>query len=313
MKPVYVSLIGFGQIGQMLFRKWAELPQIQVVSVADPAYAGQDANAIAGVSGEAMIVQPELKIFGEVAVIATSSDPEKVLPLIKKCVAEDMSVVTTCEELFYDKCDEVRRIAKDAEIRGIAVLAGGINPGFLMDFLPAVLSGASMNVRSVTVERYQDATSRRSQFQRKIGAGFTMAEFEAAVNAGTLRHAGLMQSLKFLADIFGWELASMTEEISPVTDDGVNVRGVRQLGIGTLADGREVIKLDFLAAVGESNPRDRIVIDGEPRLESTIAGGLHGDAGTCAVMTSLVRRIAACGQSGFLTLRDLPLFSGNGL
>ena len=313
MKPVYVSLIGFGQIGQLLYRKWAALPQIQVVSVADPAYAGQDANAVAGITGEAMIIHPELKMPGEVAVVATSSDPEQVLPIIKKCVSMDMSVVTTCEELFYDRCDEVRKIAKEAEARGIAVLAGGINPGFLMDFLPAVLSGASMNVRSVTVERYQDASSRRTQFQRKIGAGLSMAEFETAVNAGTLRHAGLMQSVNFLAAVFGWELASMTEEISPVTDDGVHIRGVRQVGTGTLADGREVIKLDFLAAVGEANPRDRIVIDGEPRIDSTISGGLHGDAGTCALMTSLVRRIAACGQAGFLTMRDLPLFSGNGL
>lgn len=313
MKPVYVALIGFGQIGQMLYRKWAGLPQIEVISVADPAYAGQDATALAGVSGDPVIIDAELKKPAEVAVIATSSDPEQVLPIIKKCVSLDMSAVTTCENLFYDKCEEVRRIAKDAEMRGIAVLAGGINPGFLMDFLPAVLSGASMNVRSVTVERYQDAANRRTQFQRKIGAGLTMAEFEEAVNAGTLRHAGLMQSLKFLADVFGWELAAMSEEFSPVTDDGEHIRGVRQLGIGTLADGREVIRLDFLAAVGEANPRDRIVLDGEPRVESVISGGLNGDAGTCAVMTSLVRRVAACGQSGFLTLRDLPLFSGNGL
>ncbi|MBQ7394198.1 MAG: hypothetical protein IKD46_01805 [Lentisphaeria bacterium] len=313
MKPVYVSLIGFGQIGQMLFRKWSALPQIRVIAVTDPAYAGQDACKIAGAAGEEMIIQPELKTPAEVAVIATSSYPEDVLPLIQKCVALDMSVVTTCEELFYDRCDEVRRIAKDAEMRGIAVLAGGINPGYLMDFLPAILSGASMNVRSVTVERYQDASNRRTQFQRKIGAGLTMPEFEAAVNAGTLRHAGLMQSMKFLADVFGWELASMTEEFSPVTDDGIHIRGVRQLGSGKLADGREVITLDFLAAVGEPEPRDRIVIDGDPRLESCIKGGLNGDAGTCAVMTSLVRRVAACGQSGFLTMRDLPLFSGNGV
>lgn len=314
MKPVYVSLIGFGQIGRMLYRKWAALPQIRVVSVVDPAFAGKDANELAEIPGEnALTVLPEIKEPAEVAVIATSSDPEQVLPLIKKCVSLDMSAVTTCENLFYEKCDEVRRIAKEAEMRGIAVLAGGINPGFLMDYLPALLSGACMNVRAVTVERYQDASGRRTQFQRKIGAGLTMKEFEEAVQAGTLRHAGLMQSVRFLADVFGWELSSMTEEISPVTDDGEHIRGVRQLGIGTLADGREVIRLDFLAAVGEPDPRDRIVLDGDPRVESVISGGLNGDAGTCAVMTALVRRIAACGQSGFLTMRDLPLFSGNGL
>ena len=114
-------------------------------------------------------------------------------------------------------------------------------------------------------------------------------------------------------DALGWELAEVTEEISPVTDDGASARGVRQLGIGKLADGRTVIRLDFQAAVGEKEPRDRIVIEGEPRIESVIPGGLNGDAGTCAVITSLVRRVASCGQTGLLTLKDLPIFPGNGL
>lgn len=313
MNAIHVELIGFGQIGRMLFRKWADSGLIAVDKVVDPAFAGQDANILADRRGDPLKIVSEPVAGPELAVVTTRSRLDDVLPLVRRCVELEMSVVTSCEELFFDRSKAVREVADLAEKQSLAILACGINPGFLMDLLPAVLSGASMNIRSVTVERYQDASGRRTQFQKKIGAGLTVDAFAEAVNAGTLRHVGLTQSMNFLADALNWRLSELTEEISPVTDDGVHVRGVRQLGIGRLADGREAIRFDFLAAVGEKEPRDRIVIDGEPRIESVIPGGLNGDAGTCAVMTALVRRVAACGQTGLLSLKELPVFPGNGL
>ena len=313
MNAIHVELVGFGQIGRMLFRKWADSSLIRVEKVVDPAFAGKDANELAGISGEPLGIAAEPTPGAEIAVVVTSSRLDAVLPVIRRCVELEMSVVTSCEELFFDRSEAVREVAEFAEKQSLAILACGINPGFLMDLLPAVLSGASMNIRSVAVERYQDASRRRTQFQKKIGAGLTLDEFAAAVRAGTLRHVGLAQSMDFLADALGWTLDEVTEEISPVTDDGIRARGVRQLGIGKVAGGREVIRLDFQAAVGEKDVRDKIVIDGEPRIESVIPGGVGGDAGTCAVMTALVRRVAACGQTGLLSLKDLPVFPGNGL
>lgn len=313
MNAIHVELIGFGQIGRMLFRKWADGRLISVEKVVDPAFAGEDARKLAGLSGGPLEIAAEPVAGPELAVVTTTSRVDGVLPLIKRCVELEMSVVTSCEELFFDRSEAVREVADFAEKQSLAILACGINPGFLMDLLPTVLSGASMNIRSITVERYQDASDRRTQFQKKIGAGLSLDAFAEAVNAGTLRHVGLTESMRFLADALGWELAEITEEISPVTDNGAAARGVRQLGIGKLADGREAVRLDFQAAVGEPEPRDRIVIEGEPRIESVIPGGLNGDAGTCAVITSLVRRVASCGQTGLLTLKDLPIFPGNGL
>ncbi len=313
MKSVQVEIIGFGQIGQMLFRKWADGRLIRVTRVADPVFAGRKAVEVAGAADVPDIIIDSAPIPGaEIAVVTTSSELEEVLPVLEKCIDLGMSALTTCEEFFFDRSDPVRFLAEKAEKAELAVAGCGINPGFLMDFLPAVLSGCSMNIRSVTVERYQDASGRRNRFRKKIGAGLTMDAFQKEVQSGKLRHVGIVQSMNFLAAMLGWDLKELSEEISPVSDDGVHVRGVRQTGTGKKEDGCEVIRLDFLAAVGEKNPRDRIVIDGEPRIESVIPGGIHGDTGTCAVVTNLVRRLAASPLTGVVTLRDLVLFPGNG-
>ena len=310
-RRIKVTLAGFGQIGRMLYRKWSGSPLLEVVGVADPLYAGQSADTLADVSGKGIVIGKQPAPGAEVAVIASGSRMKEVLPVAEQCVEMGMNVVTTCEGMFFDRSAEVRHLGELAAKRQCAVLAGGINPGFLMDYLPLVLSGASMNIRSVKVERYQDASFRRTRFQKKIGCGLTVKAFEEALQEGKLCHIGLKQSAEFLASALGWIVGEMVETCRPVTSDGNFVSGIHQILTVTDENRKEIIRLDFLAAAGGVESCDRIVIDGEPRIESVISGGLPGDAGTCAVMTSLVRKIASCGKTGLLTLQDLSPFAGH--
>ena len=330
MKEINVLLVGFGQLGKLLLKLWSEQPGFRVLGVvdSDPALEGKNAAELAGIAGMELPIRASAAGFGgraEVAVVTTVSSVEKILPLLQSLLKEGLSVVTSCEELFYPYrrfADEIRSLAALAEKQNLAVLATGINPGFLMDVLPVALSGASALIDSVTIERVQDASPRRMQFQKKIGAGLDLDEFEKRAESGVLRHVGIAESLFYVADSLGWQLASVEEELSPVIAEkdlaipgaipvkAGQARGVLQTGIGKLADGTEVIRLHFLAAVGEGESYDRIVIDGTPRLESVIRGGVNGDQGSCAMLTSAVRRLQSSSQTGFLTMRDLPSAPG---
>ena len=330
MKEINVLLVGFGQLGKLLLKLWAVQPGFRVIGVvdSDPALEGCNAAELAGIAGMDLPIRKSAAGFGgraEVAVVTTVSTAETIMPLLQSLLKEGLSVVTSCEELFYPfrrYADEIRSLAALAEKQNLAVLAAGINPGFLMDVLPVTLSGASALIESVTIDRVQDASPRRMQFQKKIGAGLDLDEFEKRAESGVLRHVGITESLFYVADSLGWKLASVDEELSPVIAEkdlaipgaipvkAGQARGVRQTGIGKLADGTEVIRLNFLAAVGEGESYDRIVIDGVPRLESTIKGGVNGDQGSCAVLTSAVRRLQSSSLTGFLTMRDLPQAPG---
>jgi len=168
----------------------------------------------------------------------------------------------------------------------------------------------------VTVRRVQDASARRVPFQRKIGAGLSPEEFEARVAEGTLRHVGLPESVQFVAAALGRVLDQTEEQLRPVMADRViesgyvaiqpgMACGVEQIGLG-LVDGREVVRLEFRAAVGEPRSYDQVEIDGEPHILSTIEGGVNGDTATCAAVLNMLPVVAAS-PGGLHTMLDLPI------
>ena len=78
------------------------------------------------------------------------------------------------------------------------MLGTGVNPGFLMDTLPLVLSGICQKVDHVSVRRVINATERRGPFQAKIGSGMKVAAFMDKMEAGRMGHVGLPESVAML-------------------------------------------------------------------------------------------------------------------
>jgi hypothetical protein len=134
-------------------------------------------------------------------------------------------------------------------------------------------------------------------------------------DAGTLRHVGLAESVDFIADRLGFKLDKTTECLEPIIaesqiDTGYQsifkgmACGVHQVGRGFVGD-KEVITLNFRAAVGELESYDQVHIDGEPEIKSRIAGGVNGDIATCAITLNAVRSILQAGP-GLKTMAQIP-------
>lgn len=329
MKQLELILCGFGQIGRMLYKTLLTRTDFKLAAVIDssPELIGRDAGTAAGCPpcGVTVIGSPaELAARADVAVVTTVSDADAAAGTIAELLGKGVPVVTTCEELFYPyplHLDAAAKISAAALSAGLPALAIGINPGFLMDYRVAALSGLSADIERVHVQRIQDASPRRMAFQKKIGAGQTPAEFEANKQAGKLRHVGLPESVYFIGAALGWELTRVTESIEPVIAENDlalpgalpvkagQARGVRQFGRG-FAGAREVITLEFVAAIGEPGSTDRVHIFGTPELDSVISGGVNGDKGTCAIALNAARHIAASRQTGLLTMLDIPPITG---
>ncbi len=331
MSKINVLLCGFGQLGKMLYRDLKNQPDINVAGVYDhdPSAGGKDAGECASGTADGMIVGTVLENIDfaavDAALVTTVSGLSAASGLICRLLEHGIKVVSSCEELFYP-LDPVgaARLDQTARQYGAAVVGCGINPGFLMDYFPSVLSAASLDITKVEISRVQNAAVRRMQFQKKIGAGCSQEEFEKLRKSGVLRHVGLRESVAFLGRKLGWDLDEITETIAPVvseTDYDIpgavpvragEVRGVRQLGLGW-SHGRTLIRLEFLAAIGEPESFDRVHICGKPEIESTIRGGLNGDSGSCAVLINTVRAVVETGKCGLLSLADLPVLGGRGV
>lgn len=327
--PIHAALIGAGPLGINIYRYALKRPDIiisQVVDI-DPSIKGKDMGECAGVEASGVLIAEALSSERKVdiAILATVSDLPRIGPQVLTLIDAGLPVVSTCEELFFpwDTADEwSKTIDLAAKTKGVAVLGTGVNPGFLMDALPAMLTGICNDVERIEVRRYQDAQFRRVPFLKKIGAGLSFEEFDRRKNEGTLRHIGLSESIHFLARQLGWKLDKIEDMIEPViahrniqtealTIHSGYVAGVRQTGIGSIA-GEEKIKLSFQASVGELDSYDEIEIFGTPHIRSRILTGVHGDIATCAIILNACRSVLKA-TPGLRTMADIPMISSVGI
>jgi len=333
MKKVRVVQFGCGPIGCSVIRYARNRADIEVVGAIDidAGLVGRDLGEVAGIddklgvliSAEADAILSQSK--PDVVFLNTSSSLRVVYAQVVKCIGAGANVISTCEELAYPYRKEPQisaDIDKKARDKGVTVLATGVNPGFVMDAWPLFMTGVCRQVRKIKAVRVQDASPRRGPFQKKIGAGRTLEEFNELVAAGTLKHVGLPESIAMIASGLGWELDEITESIEPVVarsrvkTDFVTVEpeqaaGVRQVGRGIRARD-ELITLEFEAYVGAPESYDAVYITGTPNLEVVIKGGTPGDIATAAITVNCVHRVVDA-PPGLLTMKDLPIVSALGL
>lgn len=329
---IRVMFYGLGPIGAAVARQVATRKGFSVVGGIDidPAKVGKDLGEVIGLGRKLRVkvtneVTKSIKAAKpDVVILCTSSALSKVLPQIEGVLKLKVPIVSTTEELAYPvgpnrrlakKIDELAKKAK------VAVLGTGVNPGFVMDALPIMLSGVCERVDRVTINRIQDASVRRLPFQQKIGSGLTREQFQKKVDDGSVRHVGLAESVTMIADAFGWKLDKVTDEIKPViaektveseflaVDPGY-VCGIVQDGIGW-KNGKPIVTLHMEAYLGAPESYDSVLIEGSPRIEQKIAGGVHGDVATASITVNSIPKVIDA-KPGLRTMRDnaLPSFFG---
>ncbi len=325
--PIKVLHFGLGPIGAGVIKQVAARKGFKIVGAVDidPAKVGRDLGEVAGlgrslrvkVSDDARKAIKSSK--PDVVVLCTNSSLKKILPQVEAILKLKVPIVSTTEELAYPTRGNMRyaraihQLAKKAKV---AVLGTGVNPGFVMDALPITLTGVCERVDALRIDRVQDARIRRLPFQQKIGAGLTREQFQRKVDEGSVRHVGLAESVSMIADAMGWKLDRITDEIRPriatatvaseylAVDPGY-VCGIEQDGIG-YRNGTPLITLHMEAYLGAPESYDSVEITGSPALKMKIAGGVHGDIATAAIVVNSLPKIREVAP-GLHTMRDMPI------
>ncbi|MEM2921049.1 MAG: NADP-binding protein, partial [Candidatus Bathyarchaeia archaeon] len=261
----------------------------------------------------------------DVLIHATSSYLKETMPQIMEAIQSGLNVVSTCEELsypFYKYPELSNRLDAEAKKHGVTVLGTGINPGFLMDTLPIVLSAVCVDIRKIHITRMMYSGNRRASFQKKIGTGLSSDEFHKLISEGKITgHVGLVESVAMLSSATGLEIDEVKElppepvicnqEVSTnfATIKPGQVAGLKSVAIGQRA-GKAIITLEFCSHVNVKRPYDSILIDGEPPIRQRIEGGVHGDVGTVAMVYNSIPKVLNA-MPGLVTMIDLPLPSSS--
>lgn len=327
LHPIRVVHYGLGAIGSSVARLAAQQRGVSVVGGIDrdPAKVGRDLGGVIGLDHPLDTLvsdQPNALLARtrpDVVIVATSSLFHEVYGQLLECVTAHANVISTCEELIYPfeknpvAAGKLHRLALQA---GVTVLGAGVNPGFVMDFLPVLLTAPCVDIRHIGVTRIVDATSRRASLQQRIGAGLTLDQFNNHIARGMVRHVGLPESIYLLAAGLGWQLHHVSETIDPIvasewvrtpyiTVAPGQIRGIRQVARGFM-HGREVAVLTWQTAVGSLyDTSDTIAIDATPPVNVVFQGGLHGDQAAAALLLHAIPRVLAA-EPGLATVLTLP-------
>ena len=320
-----VISFGLGPIGASIAKlAMSRNSQIEIIGAvdSDPKLVGKDLGGILGLHKNIGIrIQREGKgLYKEADIVlhATTSFLSMAKAQLLEFCENGVDVVSTCEELAYPWFNHAK-IAKvldtAAKKNNVTLLGTGVNPGFVLDALAVTLSGVCQSISEIRATRILDATKRRLPFQRKVGIGLTVDEFDQNVRTGKFGHIGLPESIALTCASLGMEVEKIDQKISPkiatrsvktehfgVVERG-RVIGLVQEGYG-FANKKRVASYHIEMYAGSSDAYDEIEFLGVPNISLRIPRGTPGDIATAAIIINSIPRVIDS-HPGLVTVNDL--------
>jgi hypothetical protein len=322
---IRVIQYGLGPIGAATARLVHERSGLELVAGVDidPTKEGKDVGSVIGLDMPLgfkvvkSINDLDTQVQADLVLHTTNSFFPDFKPQILAILDAGFDVVSTSEELSFPwiaNPEDAAEIDVAAKKAGKTVLGTGVNPGFLMDSLPLMLTSICQRVDHIHVQRVINASTRRGPFQKKIGAGLTVGEFKALIAAGKMGHVGLSQSSGMVLHAFGKELVHFETSVEPILTQQLKetkylvaqpgqVVGIKQIATAS-TETDEFMKLTFVAALDADNEQDTITITGKPNLQIRLQG-TNGDLATVAIAVNAIPRVIAA-DPGLVTMPDLP-------
>ncbi|MBI3841664.1 MAG: hypothetical protein HY295_00710 [Thaumarchaeota archaeon] len=250
----------------------------------------------------------------DIAIHATTSSLHDAHYQIAQIVRNQISVISTCEELVYPVGNNIRlakeldRLAKNYHVQ---VMAVGVNPGFVMDFMVLAFAGICTKIKQIRVERAVDISKRRESLQEKMCMGFSLRQFSRVKkNVG---HVGLRESAMMICDSLNTRarLSTKTRPIiasRPIKTNNKIIKsghlaGLEQRLVATRKKNRFLeMKLTMCAGVEDF---DLVDIDGTPPIHVK-TGGMHGDFATVGLLLNYIPTLLRA-KPGLHTVRNLGL------
>jgi hypothetical protein len=351
--PYRVIQWATGAVGREALRAIIEHPDLELagVLVYGEDKEGRDAGELCGLGPVGIAATRDRE-----AVVRSEADCVCYAPLVPdlddvcRLLASGKNVVATPFLFFPRAMDGALLVRLErACARGSASVHGtGINPGFMGDLLPLVLSGLCRRIERVHIQDVGNWSLYDSREMVFENARFGSSPEEAVLEGNAyLQFMGRLfeESIRMVAAGLGAELAGIetTQELA-VAEEGFeiptgripagSVSGQRYRWVGRAAGGGLEIEMETLWTVGEDYPEGwprpghgwTVTIEGDPSLRTQLITAasfdprkrapLSAHVASAWVATAMhaVNAIAPLCESepGIRTFLDLPLVTGRG-
>ncbi len=279
--------------------------------------------------------------------VLISNDAEKVLNTVKADIVlhatcttlEDAvretvpilksgkNVITIAEEVLYPTggnkkvFDDLDRIARE---NNVTILGTGINPGFVMDFLPLSMTGIMINIKRIKMQRVVNYGRYGKSVWEHIGVGKDIEAFNQGCKRGEIvLHVGLEQTVNICAAALGWKLDKITVDKEPIisriqrdTEFGSvlpgSIGGFKQIAIGWYKE-EALITQELIGLINPDEKEDGVALgnniwlEGDPSIHLFVGGEFadQGGKGTYAHAVNSIPQVIQA-KPGFSTVISLP-------
>lgn len=321
MENIRVVQMGLGGVGKAVTRSLAHKKGIQLVGAVDPdpGKVGQDAGELAGagrrlgvrVSSDAPAVFAEAK--PDIVLHTVTGYMKLAVDQLREPISRGIDIITNCEELGHAYVTDTELAAElEALVREhrVTLLASGLSPGYLTEYLPLALSQACRDIEKIIWFRRTDLRPylvSGSLEAARMGTGIPRAQFVEGVKNGSIKgHIGFEHTCRVLADHFEWKLDRVEESLEPLCDENDQVVAIRTLGAG-IFEGRRKIELEHQASIApDVESIDAISLIATPPLHMTIKPGLLSMDSTANAMVNAIPHVINAAP-GLQTAADLPV------
>jgi 4-hydroxy-tetrahydrodipicolinate reductase len=332
--PIRVVLFGVGVIGSGVLRLARTRPEIEIAGavVRDPRWEGRPLEEIVpdgptGVRLSADGARVLSETEPDVVVIATRSTLPEIVPTLALAAKAKAAIACTAEELAYirpgdgPEADEIFRLA---DSHHVAIVAVGLNPGFVLDVWPLALASIAHDVTAIDAERAVDLSGFGPNVRASLGVGYSAADFDRDLGRGKIAgHRGFRESLRLIGEALGRPVDETNVETTPIFAKRARTliggeltagqtAGVRQLATGRSA-GTEWLRLTMTASVALDEigvePVDRVHISGSNDLTAVISPGSRAVPSTVGRILNAIPAVAVA-PPGVHTAADLGLTPG---
>lgn len=295
---IRAAIWGTGRVGRELVKAGLARPWLQWVggAVFDPAKDGRDLGELAGIAPlgvaattdiEALLARPDIDV-----VVYAGLGPEAVVGESVERIVRAGKDAVTVSGLVHPRTAlgayGARRLHEACVASGRRAIGAGLNPGFVLDVIPAVWASCVVEHTCVTARRVSDLKTWGPGVHRSLGIGRRPEDVDEVEML-----MALDQSLMLLGDALGLAFDRVEDTTTPLIAPTRRTHGDAVVEVGTIAGyarrsagvvaGVERVVLEWTAMFGLDREVDGLVpdglvrIDGDPWVEMRVEAGFMDD------------------------------------
>ncbi len=345
---------GTGNVGRPAIRAILTHDDLELVGavVSGGDKVGRDAGEIAGVGPCGVIATDDwravLDAKPDVVVYTATADtrPEEAGADLIACLEAGINVVSSAFYAFLHPASTPREALAPIEAAcadsGASLFVSGIDPGWVMDFLPVVVSGTSSGIREIrTREIFNYALYDQPHVVREvIGFGGSMEETPMMLHDFAIEMVwGPM--VRLVGEALGRPVESLnitverlplerTIEVDGMGTFEAGTQGAFRFEVQGLVDGQPLYVLEHVTRIDDECAPDwprppegsgchQVIIRGNPDIHLSVHGkdhydpgaGAGGNASAAAWLVNAIPAVCAA-RPGVVTAFDLAPISGAG-